>query len=50
MTLTTFIIMSGTADKSFEILKKNPVVTGTCNKNFTQYRHLRYFDEKVMIA
>ena len=39
--------MSGSADKSVEILKKNLVVTGTSNANFTQYRHLRYFDEKV---
>ena len=43
----TYIIMSGSADKSVEILKKNLVVTGTSNANFTQYRHLRYFDEKV---
>ena len=45
--LSTFIMMSGSADKSWEISKKNSVVTGTCNANFTQYRHLRYFDEKV---
>ena len=45
--LSTFIMMSGSADKSWEILKKNSVVTGTCNTNFTQYRQLRYFDEKV---
>ena len=23
------------------------LVTGSCNSNFTQFRHLRYYDQKV---
>ena len=44
-----FIISRIIATFTKSVTMQSNLVTGSCNTNFTQYRHLRYLDKKVTI-